>query len=175
MSLNKMPTARNLPGALVLDGVELQPTLYEEWDYEGRLTMNVIAMVSAQDSEIIRKRLKDHSPFPVLRQGIDDGPAMMAFGACAFSKHPEGVKYSLFLREEGGSIPPIRAYQFVEARRHDMIAYRAGFSEELATLLVEKGVITAGELERVKDRAVAGIADRMLDWQEVPDVDDLAR
>jgi hypothetical protein len=161
--------------ALVVDGIELHPTQYQEAVGDGLLSINAIAMVPAEANERVRTLLKDHSPVPVVRRGIADSPVIMAFGKCAWSTHPGGTKYSLFLREESGAPAKLRSHEIAEHRRHDMLAYRAGFLDELAILLVSKGVITEQELEGVHRRADAAIRDRMLNWLEVPDVDELKR
>ena len=175
MSTDAVPAAEHPgPETLVVDGVDLHPTRYQETLSGHELTINAIAIVPVAADKRLRKHMKEHSSFSVVRRGISDTPITMSFGTCAWSPHAEGTKYSLVLREEKPGVDPVlSAHAVAEYRRQDILAYRAGFSEELARLLVSNGTISQEELDGVRRRADASVGDRMLDWLEVRDVDEL--
>jgi hypothetical protein len=177
-SLIMTETENLIPDALIIDGMEFHPTRYEEEVQQGELQVRARFLTTKENSEALRKIMRERRFFPVIRRGINDQPVQLRFGMCGWSEHPEGFKHSVFMLDgkyddndsrQGNHISEVRADS-----RDNAVAASFGLFRELLPLLKEKGILTEDEITGLRSRAAERLEEIHQSWFKVKDVDDLA-
>jgi hypothetical protein len=156
---------------LVLNGTEVVPRRYAEKTYGEGIEVEALVHMEGEALDVVRTLITTSHYFPVVRKGISDAPVQMRFGMCGWSAEGAGRLYHLILvdrrsdREDKN--PSIVDHERL-ARRQTLI-FRAELLERLLKRLVQKGVLTVGEVEELKREAQDAAPERAENLFSVPD------
>jgi hypothetical protein len=160
--------------ALVIDSMELHPYEYREELIDDSLTIWAKMVGTHADVTRINRLIRTRTSFPVIRRGIQNRPREMRLGVAEWSEYEDRIKYRLVLVDHQIS-DTMRAElgRIQEQNNRSAVAYYANLLDRLADLLVERGAITRGELDGIREAArKQPIVSRHEVWH-VADVDEL--
>ena len=133
---------------LILDDLELIPYQYrEDFDYDERLSAEVRVRLSEVQFKKV-KELRERDSFTVIRVGINETPRQMCIMPSAWSRDEKGVKYQFALYDQK-DINDINPYRIIW-RAVDLVIEQDQLLEQLANLLIQKGVLEKEEYEGIK-------------------------
>jgi len=161
--------------ALVVDGMEMRPTRFEETvDSDGAVHIGAQVLVDDDTRDRLHELTVREGYFPVIRRGISDAPVEMRCGMCAWSQHDDGTKYLLALVDKRYDEPRRSSANIVELYRQNRtntLVFRAELLEELLLRLVDKGIFTDAEIEAARAAAEARVPKRHRRLFQSTDVD----
>ena len=155
---------------LILDDLELIPYKYrEDFDYDESLSAEVRVLLSETQFKKVNE-LRERDSFTVIRVGINETPRQMYIVPSAWSRNEEGVKYqfSLYDQKDINKISPYRTIW----RAVDLVIEQDQILEQLANLLVQKGVLEKEEYEDIKTRIPKRNSNIELELYKEKDLDD---
>jgi hypothetical protein len=161
---------------LSIDGRDFVPTRYKASAHNGILSISVQVTVDDGQRDWLRSLMDAQVYFPVIRRGINDAPTQMRFGLCTWSRHGTETKYLLRLVDERDDAQDWRAPTSADVWRENKtraLLFRAAYVDEIAALLVRKGLLTDAEVEQIKADAGRQVPERSHRLLETDDVDRL--
>lgn len=168
---------RREPDQLVIGELATTPFAYKEvLRADGRLEIEAKVALNEADTAVLRAMLKANEAVNVRRTGLDDEPRRMLFHDWLWARNdgPEGdrlTRFDLELAEEGLPDAGRPVPFFVAANSaHRHLAYRIALIEELLSRLVDKGTITAADLEAMRNEAEGKAFDRLFAFYRVRDI-----
>lgn len=177
------------PERLVVNGVSITPYYYvQERDPDTNgLFISLHVALTEPYSSFLDAIIKNTMPrpenrwdearyFPVIREGVDNVPLAMRFGAVLWSEKDSIKKYELNLVEHSLDDPnrPVSFLEYGRVGETDVqitVAQTATAFNALLALLATKGVISEAEHEEIKSVGVASVPDMLLAFRRVRDVD----
>lgn len=160
---------------LVLGEITVRPYAYEESFSDDTLTVEAKALLTEDQRAELRALLKEADYFPVVRYGINDEPMEMRFGPTYWSEHDEGIKHELLLFEKKADEASPRlasVFRWMIPMRHQ-VAENAETAELLLSALVNKGVLTEEEVEKIRADTAERRWNSQYKFYQVEDVDSL--
>lgn len=177
------------PERLVVNGLSITPYYYaQERDRETNGLFITLRVALAEPySSSLDTIIKDTIPkpenrwgdvnyFSVVREGVDNAPLAMRFGAILWSENDLIKKYELNLVERSLDDPNRRA-NFVEYDNVGVtdvqitVAQTTTAFNALLALLATKGIISEAEHREIKSVGVASVPDVLLAFQRVRNID----
>jgi hypothetical protein len=138
------------PTALILDGWALKPYKYAEEFIGSVLQITARIEVTAEEKD----RFRDMPEcFQVVREGVDERSRMMRFGQCLWARSGENFRIGFWLFDKE-LYDKERTHGFNEPRQSNTVARIIRTSMELRGLLgllVEKGVLSQADVEKVQN------------------------
>jgi hypothetical protein len=159
---------------LILNGVEFVPYAYKEaFDEDQILTITAKVSLNPDELRQIRDLMKDGGYFTVLRLGINSEGREMRFGRCLWSQHGDLVKHEIYLLDravdEDHKSGKILQPELNHIQRK--LAILEGLSNELLSVLSEKGILTNEEIQRINNLSRERFVERLWEFEEVEDLD----
>jgi hypothetical protein len=145
------------PESISIDGVELTPYQYDERPEGDGIAISCKVEVDHATGERLVAKLREHqqgrSYFPVVRHGLEEAAREMRFGQCCWSEHGATSKYELVLVEkvadEAMTGLPLVAEMGNVMRQ---VARNGSMLESLTDALVQKGVLTSGQVDAIREK-----------------------
>lgn len=134
---------------LILDDLELTPYQYrEKIDLYNSLSAEGRVLLSEAQFERVKELIE--KDIIVIRKGISETPKQMYLLPAGWSKDEEGIKLQFRLNEpkDENELNPFRTIW----RAVDLIIEQDQIIEQLANLLIQKGIIKKIEYESIKAR-----------------------
>ncbi len=157
--------------SLVIGGVELHPYEYREEFLGNGLVVWAKLLGSTGELERLRALMVD-GPVPVERRGIQEAAREMTFGVGEWSKYEERVKYRVVLVDAATAESSRAELLSVEdANARAAFSYYANFVENLASMLLESGVLPPERLASARESARAELGLLRNEFWRVADVD----
>jgi hypothetical protein len=143
---------------LLIEDIELTPYEYEETLSDGAIIIHAKIKVTKDIADCIEGFNENEGKyFTVIRVGINENPIKMRFGVNIWSEHEEGfVKYRLVIVEDkyDNEDDVRRPLNYpVTQNIQSMTLYHKSYIELLADLLVDNGLLSKEEIERLKEKA----------------------
>lgn len=162
------------PEAVSLASMRLLPTRYaEDLNLDGKRTISITVVVSAEEEQALRVLLRDSDTIPVVRHGVSDAPLEMQAGAIVHSAEPDGLRKVRFhLFEPSDSRGPLALWAVIQGNVERELGAERHRTRLLVDTLVSKGVLTAEEAEAVGKPDDEAVADFLYSLSEVDDADD---
>lgn len=160
--------------ALLLGELELHPYEYRERILGGRLMIWAKLVGTQDDLERLRGKVRSDAPLAVVRRGIQAEPRRMVLGVAEWSVFEDRVKYRLVLADaEISDETRLELARTEEENSRAALVYYENLVERLTDLLVQRGVLSDGEVQALREAArnAPGVTRRDL-WR-VADVDAL--
>lgn len=161
--------------ALVLNGQEFALYSYREHYNDSALLIQAKVRLSDAQLEKLKALLRGPKYFSVIRKGSNDEPLTMRFGNCHWSQDQEFTKYELNLVEQSHDQEledtAVDNNELELLNLQNALAVNNNFVQELAVFLVNKKVITMGELNELKKKANEKAVDAIRDLYKVEDID----
>ena len=146
---------------LVLGDLELSPYQYEEEIKDDVLTIKARFHLTMAELTSVHALMRGGECFSVVRKGINPEPRMMRLGRGLWSQDEDEVKQELILvdqvfdtRREFSRRGGFERLHIGPANVEAVLSEKGGALEELIELLVEKGVLSASDRERI-DNAIS--------------------
>jgi hypothetical protein len=160
---------------LIMNGMEFNPTRYRDSVSKGIVDVTAQVTVDAAGRDQLRQLMDRDGYFPVIRRGINDSPVEMRFGLCSWSEHGDKWKYLFRLVDKlwDDAIGPPTTLNVWNENRDTVLVFRAGYVDEILSLLVAKGVLTDAEVAQAKQKAEADEPKRRHNLLQAVDVDQL--
>lgn len=160
-----------MPSALSLGTFQLTPEKYkEEWtNKEKELEIHALVSVSAAEHEGLRQLFSQEELVPVVRVGISEEARTMRVISNLWSKADEHYRWLLHLQDPVETKPIAGWFEFGRGNRE--APYLLSALEELASVLVAKGIITDDEFKAAEQRARNNAPLRAIDMLQVKDLD----
>lgn len=158
---------------LLVAGEELRPYEYREEVLGDGITICAKMVGSDEDVARLRELLRAGGTFPVVRRGIQDQPREMWLGVGEWSPYEDQVKVRLTLLEAGvrASDHPFLA-QVERENSQAALGFYMNFAERLVEHLVGRGILSAEEVETIREAASAQpLAARHDLWRVQTDID----
>jgi hypothetical protein len=144
---------------LEIDTARYSTTLYEETPSERGVEIRTIVRVPGAQLDAFHRLVERGGYHAVVRHGIATDVLEMRFGAFApWAMVGDEARYGLVLLDKRNDAAASRGSLLFHEHRvvTDHVAYRVELMEQLLAALVEKGVIAAAEVERMREVAVDG-------------------
>ncbi|MEG9298048.1 hypothetical protein V6B33_16415 [Mangrovibacillus sp. Mu-81] len=143
---------------LLIEDIELTPYEYEETLSDEAIIIHTKVTVTKDIADRIEGfHENEEKYFTVIREGINENPIKMRFGVNIWSEHENDViKYRLVIVEDkyDAEDDVRRPLNYpVTQNIQSMTLYHKSYIELLANLLVDKGLLSKEEIERLKDKA----------------------
>lgn len=150
----------------------LSPERYHEESSAGE-GVEVTARVALTDPNVI-ERLTDvlaaQEPVSVIREGVDDAPRQMVVSVLGWSQRENESVFELQCREPDTSRPrPLIGWPWKIADVGH-VAYLVEWRLAVSALLVEKGILSKEEVDRVSVVAEQNMGRRRVKFMQVDDV-----
>lgn len=149
--------------ALLLNGLELHPYEYREAVVGDGLTVEARVETTSDDLDRVRALVRTGDALRVVRAGIQDEPREMRVGVAQWAEAEDLLKLRLVLLDRSlDALARPEIARIEEENSRAALGYYADFLERLADLMVRRGVLSAAELEALRDDAqrAPGIARR---------------
>lgn len=160
--------------ALLLGELELHPYEYRERVIGDGLTIWAKLVGTPEDLERLRGAVRGHEVLSVVRRGIQDQPREMRLGVAEWSMFEDRVKYRLVLVDtdinEGMRLELAR---IEEENSRAALGYYENFLERLTDLLVHRGLVSAEDIQALREAARTSPGVTRHDFWRVADVDAL--
>ena len=170
--------------SLMTDSLSIDSTRYDVLAYKEEpdgpgIAIRAILQFPTAGADTLHRFHADNEYHDVIRHGISDHGVRMRFGlAPLWSQHEGFVKYSISLFDERSDRHrsedrPIQIPLFHrETAVAGNVAYRAELLESLMRALVDKDVLTADEIEAMRQAAMGGAPRRLAQFTQVADAQD---
>ena len=155
---------------LILDDLELTPYQYkEDFDCDESLSAEVRVLLSEAQFKKV-KELRDRDSFTVIRIGINEIPRQMCIMPSAWSRDEKGIKYqfSLYDQKDDNTL----SIYTTAWRVVDLVIKQDQIIEQLANLLIQKGVLKKEEYEGIKAAIPKRNLDIELELRQEKDLDE---
>lgn len=157
---------------LQIADLELKPEKYYE-DASPGSGLRITARVELRDPKQIDRLLEilagDES-FPVIRAGVQDAPRLMEIAVLGWSQQGDERVFELQCSEaearQPGRLSGLHTAVASSSHAAFLLEWRLGVSE----LLIQKGIVSKDELDRVAETAEKNIGQRRIKFAQVADV-----
>lgn len=168
------------PDSVVLDDgrFELTPDEYGEYIVgEDELHVQMIVTLDEENAQELREYILESGYFPVQRLGLSEEPVEMRFGRTLWTRQDDQIRFGLPLVDKKMDEDEIRGSpaQPVEFRARADQAFAEEVLRGLLTSLVEKGVLSEEDRERINEEAEEKMGTREYDYHRVPDIEEFFR
>lgn len=157
---------------LHVNGLRLAPSRYaERWrgDY---LEAHALVTVGKTDHQELIQLASAFDPVSVVRLGLSAEPRTMEIQQGPWAERDGHFRWLLRLEDVREPDRGPNAGLLVMGRTHHSVPYLLALVEDMADLLVSKGVIDQGDFSKVKDRALQRRGERAVEMLKVDDIDE---
>lgn len=152
--------------------LELKPEKYHEdssRDHGLEITARV-ALTDVKQINRLREMLAVEGPLPVIREGVQDGPRQMEVSLLGWSENDADYVFELQCKEPKPRVQNGLIGWHAAFARPAQVAFLLEWRSAISEVLIEKGVISKEELDRVEDTAANSVGQRLIKFAKVDDV-----
>lgn len=152
--------------------LELKPEKYHE-DSSRDDGLEVTARVALTDPKQIdrlREILAAEETVPVIREGVQDAPRQMEISLLGWSGRDAEHVFELQCKDAKTLKPNGLIGLHAAFARPAQVAFLLEWRSAISALLIEKGVVSKEELDRVEDTATKNVGQRRIKFAQVDDV-----
>jgi hypothetical protein len=161
-----------IPEALIVNDLRVKPERYAEHWRGDRLEVHALLAVSAEEHKVLKKIVASDEPTSVVRVGVSDEPRSMEVHEGPWSERDGSFHWLVRLEDsarEAEERPNAGWLQM--GRTYHSVPYLLASFEEMANVLIAKGLITDEDYKGVKERAFATRGERAVELMKVDDVE----
>jgi hypothetical protein len=155
--------------------LELKPEKYHEGSTrdDGVEVHARVALLEPKQIDRLREIVAADRPVPVVREGVQDAPRQMVIEVLGWSEHGAEQVYELRCKDE------IQRKRAELSLRHDwrsmfanarLVAELLEWRSALGTLLLEKGILSKDEIDRLDQQAKHNVGHREIKLGQIDDV-----
>jgi hypothetical protein len=162
--------------SLVVDGLELKPYSYAERSDGDDLIIEAKVRLTESEFSPLKNILKNTGYFSVIRHGLSEDPRQMRFGQTNWSMNENVIKHEVRLVDKSYDDNNKRTRGLYEpeiGNMQAMIAENTERVEELMSILKNKSVLDATDIEDMLAKTKERVWSRKREFYRVKDIDNV--